>query len=269
MKRHLSFIALPLFLGLCAALLRATELAYSFDPSTGLYLGGIKASPVLMILCGLTFLAVFALSFFTKEAKVDAPPSAALTPISMVCALLLLASAAVQVYFGVMQGFVMTDLVQALLSVYAATAILVLCKKGLAKSNGGTYAVMAVAPALWICYTLILIYRDRVADPILLDYSYLLFAAVCAVLFFYALCGCIYGKSKVRLATFSGALTVFFAVCELIGHAVALMFPLSNATFSLTPLETLTLAFCLLFIPFAMNELWKKKEIVQEKTLDD
>jgi hypothetical protein len=38
---------------------------------------------------------------------------------------------------------------------------------------------------------------------------------------------------------------------------------MSNATFSLTTLEAHTLAFCLLFIPFAMNELWKKKELVQ------
>ena len=264
MKRRLSFIALPLFLGLCAALLRATELAYALDPTTGLYLGGFSATPVLMIVSGAAFLLLFALSFFTKEAKSNAPASPALTFVGIVCALLLLASAALQVYSGVMQGFVMTDLVQALLSVYAATAILVLCKKGFAKSNGGTYAVMAVAPALWICYTLILIYRDRVADPILLDYTYLLFAAVCAVLFFYAVCGLIYGKNKLRLATFSGALTVFFSACELIGHTAALILPLSNAAFTLSPLETLTLSFCLLFIPFAMNELWKKKELAEQ-----
>jgi len=270
MKRSLSFIGLPLFLGLCAALLRATELSYSFDPSTGLYLSGLAATPVLMILSGVAFLLFATLTFFTKEdEKCEAADSPALLFVGLACTIILLASAALQIYFAVTQVFSMTNLIQALFSVYAACASLALCKKGFAPSNGGTYAVFAIAPALWVSYTLILIYRDRVADPILLDYSYLLFAVVGAVLFLYALAGCVFGKKKLRLAVLTGSLTVFFSVCELLGHAIALILPSSTATFTLTPLEALTLAFCLLFIPFAMNELWKKKELAQEKTLDE
>ncbi len=268
MKRTLSFVLLPLFLGLCAALMRATELAYSFDPKTGLYVGDLAATPALMILSGVTFLLLSVLAFFIRDAKEERPTASLLPFVGILCALILVASAGFQVYYGVMREFSMTNLIQALFSLYAAIAVLGLCKNGFAPSSGGTYAVFAVAPALWISYTLILIYRDRVADPILLDYSYLLFAVVCAVLFFYALTGCIFGKNKLRLATLSGALSVFFSMCELLGHGLALVFPKTNAIFDLSPLESLTLGFLILFIPFAMRELWKKKEIVQEKTLD-
>ncbi|MBQ3055167.1 MAG: hypothetical protein IJC88_03600 [Oscillospiraceae bacterium] len=263
MKRSLSFIGLPLFLGLCAAFLRATELSYAFDPETGLYLSGLSATPALMILSGVAFLLFSALAFFTREEPLDAPTSPVLLPVGLVCTLILLASAAFQIYFGITQVFSMTNLIQALFSVYAACAALVLCKKGFAPSNGGTYAVFAIAPAIWVSYTLILIYRDRVADPILLDYSYLLFAVVGAVLFLYALAGCIFGKKKLRLAVLSSSLTVFFSVCELLGHVIALVLPSSVAVFDLSPIEALTLAFCLIFIPFAINELWKKKEIAE------
>lgn len=262
MKRCFPFFILPLFLGLCGAFLRATELSYSFDPQSGLHVQHLSATPVLMVLSVVALLVFSALSFRIREEECSAAPSPAFLAAGALSAVVLLASAGLQIYQCV-TAFAVTTLIQALLSVYTATALLALAKSGLSRSNGGVYAVFAVAPVFWLCFTLILVYRERIADPILLDYTYLLFACICSLLFFYALAGYVYGKNKLRLAALTGSLAVFFSAAELGGHLIATVFPLTSADLSLSTLELTTLLACLILIPFALHEILKNRNQVQ------
>lgn len=259
MKRWLSFVVLPVFLGLCGALLRATELAYSFDAQTGLYLHKMAATPVLMGLSVLVILVFAALSFRYRAEDAPKAPESGLLPGGMVATVALLACAGFQIYRCITVGFELTLLIQALFSLYAATAALALAKNSFSLANGGAYAVLVVAPVFWLCFTLILIYRDRIADPILLDYSYLLFACISALLFFYALAGRLYGKGSLRICAFFGPCALFFSLVELLGQAFALLFPLSTATFSLSSLECFTLLFVLVFVCVSLPQLLKKQ----------
>lgn len=256
MKRIFPLCILPLFLGLCGAFLRATELSYAFDPETGLFVNRLSATPVLMILSCIALLVFFLLSFRlpTEESKA---PSRVFPLLSAGAALVLLLSAGFQLYLCITEGFAITTLIQALLSVYTATALLALGKNRLAPASGGAYSIFCVAPVFWMCFTLILIYRDRIADPILLDYTYLLFSCVASLLFFYALAGCLYGKNKQRLAYLTGALSVFFSALELFGHLLATVLPMTGAALSLSMLELTTLLACLIFVPAALFESLK------------
>lgn len=257
MKRWLSFVALPVFLGLCGALLRATELSYSFDVQTGLYLRSLSATPALMGLVLVAFLVFAALSFRFRAESAPKVSESGLLLGGLAASAFLLASAGFQIYHIVTVGFELTLLIQALFSLYAATAALALAKSAFAPANGGAYAVLVVAPVFWLCFTLILIYRERIADPILLDYSYLLFACISALLFFYAQAGRLYGKGKTRLCALFGPCALFFALTEFLGQALALLFPLSTATFSLSALECFTLLFILVFVCVSLPQLLK------------
>ncbi|MBE6915228.1 MAG: hypothetical protein E7471_01160 [Ruminococcaceae bacterium] len=259
MKRWFPFVLLPLFLGLCGALLRATELAYSFDRHTGLFVNQLAVTPVLMTV-SLVALAVFVFLSFRLPAAEDSAPSPFVLIGGVVSAISLLATVGVVILSIMNSTFALTALIQALLSVYAATAVLVMVKYGFKKSDGGAYAVLVSAPVFWLAYTLILIFRDRIADPILLDYAYLLFACTSALIFLYTVVGVLFGKGKPRGCALFGSLALFFSTTELFGHVFATLLPMSLSGFSLSLTEALTLIFVVAFTLTALPELLKNKE---------
>ena len=177
----------------------------------------------------------------------------------MTSAVALLATVAVVVLSIMNSTFALTALIQALLSVFAATGVLVMAKYGFKKADGGTYAVLVSVPVFWLAYTLILVFRDRIADPILLDYAYLLFACTSALLFLYTVAGNLFGKGKLRSCALFGSLALFFSATELFGHVFAPLLPLSQSGFSLSLTETLTLIFVLVFTLTTLPELLKNK----------
>ncbi len=259
MKRWFPYVILPLFLGLCGAFLRATELAYSFDPDTGLFVNPLVVTPTLISLSLIaTALVMGCILTFFPDAE-DTPTSPFVLVGGVLSAVSLLATVGVVILSVMTSTFALTALIQALLAVFAATGVLVMVKYGFKKAEGGAYAVLISVPVFWLAYTLILIFRDRIADPILLDYAYLLFACVFALIFLYKVVGVLFGKGQLPGCVFFGSLALFFATTELIGHVVAPMLPLSTSGFSLSLTEALTLIFVVFFTITTIPELLKDK----------
>lgn len=262
MKRILTLIVLPLFLGLCGAVLRAIELAYSFDPVSGLRTTKLAATPALMVLCGVAVLAFLLISGRTRP-NPNAPdaPRPVFRAVSVLAALILLALAAYQIKACV-DEFVLTTLIQALLTVYCAVSLFAFGKTGLASRPSSGYAVLAVVPVFWACFTLILVYRKWIEDPILLDYVYLIFAFITLILFLFALTGYVYGKRSFFLAGVVGPLAIFFAIVELASQPIAALLPGTQAAHPFSLLEFGSLLAFLIFIPFALYEIFRNSNAI-------
>lgn len=259
MKRWFPYVILPLFLGLCGAFLRATELAYSFDAQSGLLVNPLSVTPVLMAV-SLVALAVFVFLSFRLPTTEDTSASPFVLVGGILASIAALLNIVVVVFSFLVSAFALTSLIQAIFSLYVATAVLIMAKYGFSKCRSDGHAVFIVAPVFWLAYTLILIFRNRIADPIILDYAYLLFACTSALIFFYTVAGVLFGKGKLRSCALFGSFALFFSATELFGHVFATLLPMSSCGFTLTLVEALTLIFVLVFTITALPELLKNKE---------
>jgi len=254
MKRISLFGILPFIIGLVAAWLRANELVYVFDPITGL------PSNSMWVTGSLVVLACAVASFFLVVAlrrKCEPPtgkPSLGLIPSACASFCILFALSGYELY-SYMQSRVVTDLIFGVLTLLCSVAQLFLGLKRLEARDNMAYNIFAAIPTFWTCYALILIFRQRISDPIISDYVYLLLAFVCILLFAYAQCGYIFGKNRAKVAIFTGALTVFFSTVELFAPIIAGMIS-SDAEFMRVSLqEAAPLAAFLIYIPFSLEEM--------------
>lgn len=257
MKRTLTLIVLPLFFGLCGAMLRAVELAYSFDPLSGLHTTQLAVTPALVALCAIVSLLFLVFAWFIQPDQATvSTPRPVFYAASGLAALVLFGLAAYQIA-GCVTNFVLTTFIHALLTLYCAVSLLALGKTGLAQRPSSAYTVFAVVPVFWACFTLILVYRERIADPILLDYIYLIVAFIFILLFLYALTGYVYGKNKFRLAAVTGPLALFFLTINVVAQPLAAFLPQTRATFEVIPLEFGALIAFLILIPFSLYEIFR------------
>lgn len=254
MKRILTLGFLPLVLGLAGAWLRAYELAYVFDPVTGLPSNPMAVTPVLigLTLAGAAIFIAAALLYRPKEPH-GKPGPMFLAASSVAFAVLF--GFAGYLFYQCTKAFTITQLIFGLLTLYCAAAVLTLGVKRLDGSPSSVYSVMAVAPVFWACYALILIFRERISDPIILDYIYLLFAFICILLFSYCQAGYVFGRNKQRLAIVTAAMGVYFCVVELIAPVVAGFLSPGAELMKVSLEEALPLAAFLVYMPFALQEM--------------
>jgi len=82
---------------------------------------------------------------------------------------------------------------------------------------------LSVIPILFMCFWLVLVYRDNASNPVLLGYVYLILAVVFATLSFYCMACSVYGKSVPGKAIISYFSTIYFCMITLAdGHSVGI-----------------------------------------------
>lgn len=75
--------------------------------------------------------------------------------------------------------------------------------------------VLSVVPALFMCFWLIMIYRQNAANPVLLSYAYHCLAIIASALGFYFTSGFVYNKPATGKAIFSYLAAIYFCFVTL------------------------------------------------------
>ena len=248
-------ILLPLVLGAAAAYFRAASLVNEVNPITGLPTAPAPCTAVFFALCIIAAaVCILASLWLCRSRAHSARKVSALPAAGCVCALILLIAAG-QVLYGYMLSRTVADLIFGVLTLLCAAAVALTSLKGLSMRESAVYNTLAAIPTFWACYALILIFRQRVSDPIVADYFPLLAAFICILLFSYALCAYIFGRNRRFTAAASATLGIFFCAGEVLSPLFAALIAPEAAILRAAPHEALAMAAMLVFMPFALAEI--------------
>jgi len=113
---------------------------------------------------------------------------------------------------GVLQS---TDIYFTALSAMAAVSVALFAIEMYQDSRRKTTFALSIVPTLFMCFWLILIYRQNASNPVLLDYSYQCLAIIASALGFYFTSGFLYEKPAPGCAIFSYYTSIFFCFITL------------------------------------------------------
>ncbi len=245
--------ALPVTAGLCAATLRATVLKASPDEFS-------SVTPVmygLVTICIISLLMALIASFLLKDG-VDFKSlfvSRTLPAVFGASAVIILIYA-VLTLIPLRYEFDATRLVLAFFSLYCAVSLLVLGKYRLIERESTAYCIFSAVPVFWACFMIILAFRDKVSDPIISNYVFLMLSYISILFFCYSVSAHVLGKKRRNVAVFSCFVGIFFILAEIL----SLLFSGAYASFSLDEFrELLPLIAFLISMPFAAAEMLKKQ----------
>ena len=131
------------------------------------------------------------------------------------CFLLFFYGAAEVLGFVRDQPHLISRLLLAAMTIWAAASMLFTVQSSYRGGQREEYGLILLVPIFFACFWLILSYRDRAADPVILDYIYELFAIICFVLALYFVAGFAFGKPKVHRTAFVSTLGVYFSIVTL------------------------------------------------------
>lgn len=220
MKRVLAVAIAPIVLGIIAAFFRARELAFSFDFTTGLPKETLIATPVLLGAAVILLLAALIGSWKRKLPVSEPSAHPALVTVSLFGCAVMLALGGLEIYTNRFTRDVILY-VHCALTFLCSAAFAILGLRCLRANQNGIYSFFAIVPVFWACFSLIMIFRERIADPIIADYIFLLFAFICILLFTYAQAGYIYRKNRIKVALCTAVLGSYFCVIELLAPWIA------------------------------------------------
>lgn len=244
--------ALPLAAGLCGASLRATYLNYPIETAAG-----APAFYGLSIVCVIALLMSVIAAFLLKSGIEYSSVflTKALPIASFVGAAILLAYA-VTLIVSLADRFSALTLILALLSVYACVSFIALGRHRLAERDDTAYCIFSAVPVFWICFVLIITFREKITDPVISNYVFLILAYISILFFGYATSAHVLGKNRKHVAVFSCFIGIFFILIELISP----LFTGNYALMSLSDIsELLPLLAFLVIMPFYTAEIVRKK----------
>ena len=252
MKNKLKFLPilflLPLTAGLCGASLRATRLNYAIEAASG-----VPSFYGLVIVCVIALIMAILAAILLKNGieYTSVFLSKALPIASFVSA------ACILVYAGILiaslaDNFSVLTLIIALLSVYACVSFIALGRHRLAEREDTAYCIFSAVPVFWVCFVLIITFREKITDPLISNYVFLILAYISSLLFSYSTCAHVLGKKRKHFAVFSCFVGIFFILTEL-------LVPLFNDTVTFEISELLPLIAFLVIMPFYTAEIARKK----------
>ncbi len=223
MKKILVIGILPLILGIVAGILRGYELAFSFDFASGLPKGTLWITPVILIVGVILLVASIVLTVKREFKPCEEKKSVSQMAVSFFGCAIMLALGGYVFLINQVQAEAI-NLVFAVICLIAAFAFALLGAKNLQSNANGLYSFMALFPVLWACIALILVFRDRIADPITAHYIHIVFAYIAILMFSYAQAGYVYRKNKLWVLFASSIVGTFFCIIELISPFIAALF---------------------------------------------
>ena len=214
---------LALVAGVIGFFLRRRELATVFDDVTGL---AQRSAPVSLALIGLVAAAViiflvFSITAFGGKAARGQMSSLRHTgPINLAVLLVLGAAwlvSAVMYYLNIRAAgeFPMVETYFAALSALSGLSVAALAFAEYRSERGSVRLLLSVIPALFMCFWLVLLYKQNAANPVLLSYCYQCLAILTSALSFYFAAGYVFGKAAPGKTIFSFLITIFFCCIAL------------------------------------------------------
>ncbi len=237
----------PVTAGLCGASLRATQIKALASGTQNLSAPtyGLVIVSVIALLMGLiaALLLKNGINFSYRFHKT------ALFGASYIGAIVLLVHAAF-LLFALRENFKATDLILALFSVYSAVSFIVLGKYSLCERDSSAYCIFSAVPAFWAAFLLILTFRDKISDPIISNYIFLILSYISILFFSYSVAAHILGKNRKLVSVFSCFSGIFFIFTEIFSLIFSGEFAFS--------VELLPLFAFLILMPLYTAEIIKK-----------
>lgn len=220
MKKILWCVPAALVLGVLASILRAYELAFGFDFMTELPTDKEWITVLLMCVAALLGVVLFLLIGKKKPEAKEPVKSNVYTGFAFFASAVMLALGGYAFFENQIKNETILY-VFAALSILNAMSFALLGAKNLRDNESPIYAFFAFIQVLWATLAVILVFRERVSEPIAEYFIFLLFAYLCILLFTYAQTGYVFGKNRFAVAFIAGSLGVYFAAIELIAPFIA------------------------------------------------
>jgi len=218
--------------GVVGFFLRLTELMNVFDPRTGLPERGATITYALMAFSALflIFVLIFAIRASVKHKAPNGFENAFGTdPLSypfVFSAIGVVWFGATVKYFFDMNAsdsMLTTDVYFSVLSALSAISIAFFAIEMYQDSRRKTRFALSVVPTIFMCFWLIVMYRQNASNPILLSYAYQCLAIIASALGFYLTSGFIYNKPAPGKAIFFYFAAVYFCFITLADdHSIAI-----------------------------------------------
>jgi len=222
-----SAVVIPVFAllaGVIGFLLRKMEVNTMFEAATGFAKRGSVVSSLLIALAAVVIvLSLLCGVVISRKMKAEADYCRAFEPGGFVyLALSFVLSAAwlaavVWITFNGIAGGTVTALViiYAFLGVLTAVSMIFMARGAYKGRGGGELMLFSTIPPLFFCFWLILVYKNNVANPVILRFAYQCLALAAAALGAYFSAGFVFGKAAAGKTLFSFLVTIFFSAVVL------------------------------------------------------
>lgn len=212
-KKKLLTTEAVLFAGIIAAFLRFVEIRTIFEPATGLAVQNSLISILLAILTiAILIKAVwYSISLTANdciEIKTERPFSISKVGVAVISVLgaIIALGSAVNYFLDIKESTLFRALFL-ILGVLSGISMIVMSNGKVAKT--GTWACI---PTLFMCYWLVLTYKENNTNPVLLEYCYRCLAAAAATSSFYYAAGHYYGKISPKRTIVSHLAGIYFCL---------------------------------------------------------
>jgi len=224
---------LTLLFGIVGYNLRVLEHRNVFDPITGLPERGATTTHMLFALTALFLLVTFLFVLFSilrnkssKKFGLAFGTDKLYYPFVVTVIGAAWAIGAL-VYFFELRSYYdaldTIDIIFIISSGVAACSVIIFAYEIFGETERRTPYKLSVIPILFMCFWLVLMYRDNASNPVLLGYVYQILAIAFASLAFYCTACFVYGKSVPGKAIFSYFSAIYFCTITLAdGHPVGI-----------------------------------------------
>jgi len=216
--------AFALLAGAAGFYLRLMELKKVFDESTGLPIRGSGITFALITLTVVFLLIAFAFALrvrlkHTVQAGFEnafGTEYLAYPLVFFVIGIVWLGST-VKYFFSINDAgtIPMPELIFSILSALAAVALALYAIEEYQDPRRKSRYALSIVPTLFMCFWLILFYRQNASNPVLLNYCYECLAIITSALGFYFTSGFVYSRPAPGKAVFSFLVAIFFCFVTL------------------------------------------------------
>jgi len=208
-------------LGVIGAVLRKIELNTVFEPETGLALSWQPVTIVLVLLSAASVVVFIILSVRLRNMEAPVTYCRALECKNSV-SFIVSAAAALGIAAGSVLYFTdgadtITAPILMLCGLLAAVSVFILSRNVFYKSDNSGNAVFGTIIVIFICLWMVLEYKMRSADPVILDYVYDFLALCSAAVAFYYKAGFAFDRPKPSRTTLFSMTACYFSLVAVPG----------------------------------------------------
>lgn len=222
-KFSVFFTLLTLALGAAGAVLHKFQLLTAIEPQTGL---SVTNAPISIFTAAFSILAVvlfILLSQLLKNRNVEPVYHEAMAPGNIIPTLIsaaMIAVAAFGAYKSITAGIGVrcTELavyILAAVAVLAGVAFFVMSLQAFLRRSGVETMLCSVVVVFFVCYWLVLAYKENSADPVRIKFIYEFLGLCAAALAVYYTSGYAFGSSRPRMTVAFSAMAVYFCAMSI------------------------------------------------------
>jgi len=210
--------------GIAGFYLRVSELSNVFDPITGLPQRNADTTVWLVIFSVVFMIGIifFAINVSVKHKALQGFESAFGTDPFIYPVIFTLIGIAwivgTYMYFSLLRSYnalTPIDIYFIIFSALSAISITFFAIEMFQDSRRKAPYVLSVIPTVFMCFWLILMYRQNASNPVLLSYMYQCFAIIASALSFYFTSGFLYGKPAPGKSTVAYYAAIYFCAVTL------------------------------------------------------